>query len=284
MHRTAAGIGQERAARLDALERASPEWRPWVELLRTTFQADADLAPAPEPLTPDARPRTPADIAPLLHGRTVRLDAGRLRSLVQRLGELVDLRRVAELGVVGLAAAAVRQDSAVLERAARQAEIEPAAFETVLNLAVWPLLQACGRQLQTHIPSGWSRGYCPVCGAWPVLAELRGLERTRCLRCGRCGGDWQRPWLACVYCSERDHERLGSLVIARRVEGRTVETCASCHGHLKSLATLQAVAPPDLLVSDLETVELDLAAWERGFRRPVRPGFLVAVRLESVEP
>src|SRR5438445_75564 len=174
MQRTAAGIGQERAARLDALERASPEWRPWVELLRATFQADADLAPAPEPLTPDARPRTPADIAPLLHGRTVRLDAGRLRSLVQRLGELVDLRRVAELGVVALAAAAVRQDSAVLERAARQAEIEPAAFETVLNLAVWPLLQACGRQLQTHIPSGWSRGYCPVCGAWPVLAGLRG--------------------------------------------------------------------------------------------------------------
>src|SRR3989442_10687700 len=81
MQRTAAGIGQERAARLEALERASPEWRPWVELLRATFQADADLAPAPEPLTPDARPRTPADIAPLLHGRTVRLDAGRLRSL-----------------------------------------------------------------------------------------------------------------------------------------------------------------------------------------------------------
>src|SRR5947209_7008342 len=141
-----------RAARLDALERAAPEWRPWVELLRATFQADADLAPAPEPLTPDARPRSPADIAPLLHGRTVRFDAGRLRRLLQRLAELVDLRSVAELEVVGLAAAAVRQDGAVLEPAARQAEIEPAAFETVVNLAVWPLLQACGRPLQTHIP------------------------------------------------------------------------------------------------------------------------------------
>src|SRR5439155_19746192 len=68
-----------------------------------------------------------------------------------------DLRSVAELEMVGLAAAAVRQDGAVLERAARQAEIEPAALETVVNLAVWPLLQACGRQLQTHIPSAWSR-------------------------------------------------------------------------------------------------------------------------------
>src|SRR2546426_12750618 len=63
-----------------------------------------------------------------------------------------------------------------------------------------------------------------------------------------------------------------------------LETCASCHGHLKSLATLQAVAPPDLFVSDLETVELDLAAWERGFRRPARPGFLVAGGLVSGGP
>jgi FdhE protein len=255
-----------------------------VEVLRATFQADADLAPAPEPLTPDARPRSPADIAPLLHGRTVRFDAGRLRSLLQRLGGLVGLGSVPEREVLELAAAAARQDSAVIERAARAAHIDPAALETVVNLAVWPWLQACGRQLQARIPSGWSRGYCPVCGAWPVLAELRGLERTRCLRCGRCGADWQRPWLACVYCSERDHERLGSLVIEGRVEGRSVETCASCHGHLKSLATLRAVAPPDLLLSDLETVELDLAAWERGFRRPARPGFLVAVRLVGVRP
>lgn len=284
MQRTAAGIGQDPAARLDALERASPEWRPWVELLRVTFRADADLVPAPEPSTPDTGPRSAADIAPMLHGRTVRVDAGRLRSLLHRLGELVDLAGVAELEVLDLAAAALQQDGPVLERAARQANIEPGALETVVNLAVWPLLQACGRQLQARIPSGWSRGYCPVCGAWPVLAELRGLERTRCLRCGRCGADWQRPWLACVYCNERDHERLGSLIIAGRVEGRTVETCASCHGHLKSLATLQAVAPQDLLVSDLETVELDLVAWERGFRRPARPGFLVAVRLEGVAP
>src|SRR2546426_690894 len=128
MQRTAAGIGQERAARLDALERASPEWRPWVELLRATFQADADLAPAPEPLTPDARPRSPADIAPLLHGRTVRFDAGRLRRLLQRLGELVDLKSVAELEGVGLAAAAGRQDSAARGRAPRPAENQPGAL------------------------------------------------------------------------------------------------------------------------------------------------------------
>src|SRR5256886_4343069 len=145
MQRTAAGIGQERAARLEALERASPEWRPWVELLRATFQADADLAPAPEPLTPDARPRSPEDIAPLLHGRTVRVDAGRLRRLLQRLGELVELRSVAGLEGGGLAAAAVRRGSAGLERAAGQAGVGPGGFGAGGNTAAGRWARGGGR-------------------------------------------------------------------------------------------------------------------------------------------
>jgi FdhE protein len=274
MQRTDAG---EAAARLDSLERAHPEWRPWVELLRVTFHAAAD--PASDILLPEDGPRVSAPGDPLLHGREVRVDADRLGRRLERLGELVGLGRVGEADVLELARAAVGQDGGAIERLAQVSATDPGVLETIVNLAVWPLLQACGRGLQAQIPPGWTHGYCPVCGAWPVLAELRGLERARCLRCGRCGADWQRPWLACVYCDERDHERLGSLVVSGRLEGRTVETCANCHGHLKSHTTLLALAPPELLVADLETVELDLAARERGFRRPSHPGYGVDLRL-----
>jgi len=278
MQRTDAG---EAAARLDALERAHPEWRLWAELLRVTFHAAAD--PASDMLRPDDGLYLSAPADPLLHGREVRVDAGRLERRLEQLGELVGMGRLAEVDVLQLALAAVRQDGAAIGRAAHASASDPGVLETVVNLAVWPLLQACGRELQGRIPAGWAQGYCPVCGAWPVLAELRGLERARCLRCGRCGADWQRPWLACVYCDERDHERLGSLVVAGRLEGRMVETCVSCHGHLKSHSTLLALAPPELLVADLATVELDLAAWERGFRRPPRPGYAISVRLTRAE-
>ena len=271
----------EAAARLDALERAHPEWRPWVELLRVTFRATAD--PGADTLQPDDGLHVSVPGDPLLHGRVVRVDARRLERRLERLGELVGLSPVAQADVLELAHAVLRQDGPVIERAAEARASDPVVLETVVNLAVWPLLQACGRELRGQIPSGWTQGYCPVCGAWPVLAELRGLERARCLRCGRCGADWQRPRLACVYCDERDHTRLGSLVIAGRLEGRMVDTCASCHGHLKSQTTLLALAPQELLVADLETVELDLAAWERGFRRPSRPGYLVALRLTRAE-
>lgn len=277
MQRTVAG---EAAARLDALERTHPEWRLWAELLRVTFHAAAD--PTSDRLLPDDGVHVPVPGDPLLHGREVRVDAARLEHHLERLGALVGLDRVMQ-DLLELGRAAVRQDGEAMERAAHASATDPGVLETIVNLAVWPLLQACGRELQARISPGWTRGYCPVCGAWPVLAELRGLERARCLRCGRCGADWRRPWLACVYCDERDHERLGSLVVAGRLEGRTVETCASCHGHLKSHTTLLALAPPELLVADLETVELDLAAWEGGFRRPSRPGYAISVRLTRAE-
>ncbi|MFL5494306.1 MAG: formate dehydrogenase accessory protein FdhE, partial [Gemmatimonadales bacterium] len=119
----------------------------------------------------------------------------------------------------------------------------------------------------------------PICAAWPILSERRGLDRTRRLRCGRCAGDWEIQWLCCIYCGEREHERLGSLVLEDGGEKLKVETCASCRGYLKSVATLQGMPGFELLLEDLETVELDLVALGRGYRRPEERGFPIDVRV-----
>jgi FdhE protein len=100
------------------------------------------------------------------------------------------------------------------------------------------------------------------------------------MRCGRCAGEWEVQWLCCVYCGERDHEKLGSLIPEGHGETLKVETCATCRGYLKSLATLQGIQPFDLLLQDLETIELDLAALDRGFGRPEECGFQLEVNLE----
>jgi FdhE protein len=39
------------------------------------------------------------------------------------------------------------------------------------------------------------------------------------------------------------------------------------------VATLQGIPPFELLLQDLETVELDLVALDRGYRRPEKSGF-----------
>jgi len=173
----------------------------------------------------------------------------------------------------------VRQDSWELAAAADRAGVEQGSLTSVAHLAALPLLQSCGRLLADQVPRHWPHGYCPICASWPILAERRGLDRSRRLRCGRCGVEWEVEWLFCVYCSEREHEQLGSLVPDDTGETLKVETCASCRGYLKSIATLQAIPPFELFLRDLETVELDLIALERGYGRPGESPSRLKVRL-----
>jgi FdhE protein len=154
-------------------------------------------------------------------------------------------------------------------------------LSSVAHLAALCVLQQCKRQIEAQLPLHWRAGYCPVCGAWPTLAERRGLDRSRRLRCGRCAADWEVQWLYCIYCGERDHNRLGSLATDETGEQHKVETCATCRGYLKSIASLQGLAPLELLITDLETVELDLVALNRDYHRPLTNGFALDLEVTA---
>jgi FdhE protein len=146
-------------------------------------------------------------------------------------------------------------------------------------MAAVPLLQACARALQSEVPLAWWEGYCPVCGAWPALAELRGLERKRWLRCGRCSAGWELPLLRCPFCGEMHHDNLGYLAPEESQQTRRVEVCKTCSGYLKAEATVRALAPWAVLLDDLATLPLDVAALERGYARPTRPGYALEARM-----
>jgi FdhE protein len=117
-------------------------------------------------------------------------------------------------------------------------------------------------------------GYCPLCGAWPAFAEVRGIERLRYLRCGRCGGQWEAHPLRCLFCNMDDHEQLLSLVPQNDASStRLIEACKHCSGYLKSFTTLQGSDPLAVALDDLASVDLDTAAVEQGYRRPDGPGY-----------
>lgn len=289
MHRTIPGLRTDSSARLAGLERQRPEWRAWLRLLgeaQRQLEGPGWGTPFVAPTDRDAG--ASAD-APLLHGRTLELDAARARRLVRRFasiaaagneGGAASLRgyQPTAADAVQLLAAAVRQDRGGIGRLAEAGGVDPEALASTAHLAAVPLLHSCRRLLAERVPESWPHGYCPICAAWPILSERRGLDGSRRLRCGRCGSDWQVEWLHCIYCGEREHEQLGSLVPEDRGERLKVETCASCAGYLKSVATLQEIAPFELLLQDLETVELDLVALDRGYRRPQESGFLLDAR------
>jgi Protein involved in formate dehydrogenase formation/Pyridine nucleotide-disulphide oxidoreductase len=178
--------------------------------------------------------------------------------------------------------AAMCLDEARLEELAKADGVDPGALGALMQLAAMPLLHACGRSLAPQVPLDWSYGYCPVCGAWPTLAEVRGLERTHRWRCGRCGADWGLALLRCPYCGEGNHQRLGALTAEDEEATCTVDTCLTCRGYVKTRAVLQPTPPYAIILEDLATVEWDLVALARGYRRPTSPGYALGIRL--VEP
>jgi FdhE protein len=225
-----------------------------------------------------------------LNGRTLQVDAARIRRLVRGLASTAsagDLEGGSSLGryrpsegeALGLIAAAVRQDDDAIKELAAERGVDAGALASVAHLAAFPLLQSCGRLHESRVPSHWHHGYCPICAAWPILAERRGLDRSRRLRCGRCAAEWEVQWLYCVYCGEQEHERLGSLEPDDRGEMLKVETCATCRGYLKSFASLQGFPAFELLLQDLETVEFDLVALDRGYCRPLKSGFALDIQI-----
>src|SRR5438552_4050279 len=117
-----------------------------------------------------------------------------------------------------------------------------------------------------------------------AVALLEAAERQRHLRCGRCGTEWAVPALRCVSCDETDHESLGYLTPEEGEQMRRVEVCGTCKGYLKAVTTVRPLAPWAILLDDLTTVHLDVAALERGYRRPDRPGYPIEARIAERPP
>ena len=278
------------ATRLADLARDHPEWRLWLALLSVAQGTFGD------PLWVRAVPDGPATVepeplpAPLLEGAVLMIDADGADRFVRQIFDvaesnggsaapLVAAARDARLDALAILEAAIRQDGRGLNRWATTLAVEPSALRVVSAVAATPLLHACRGAWHDRLPHGWTQGYCPVCGAWPTLAEARGVERSRHLRCGRCGGDWRGDGLGCPFCANADHAMLGSLVGDEPRESRKIETCGACGGYLKSIATLRATPADALTLVDLDTVELDIAALEHGYVRPDEPGYRVRARV-----
>jgi FdhE protein len=276
--------------RLDAAAQRHPDGRAWLTLLAETLRALQ--APAWAAVVPQPAPERPA-AAPLLAGVTLAVDPNMVRRWVR--GLLQQAAKVTNPSTASLTAISTRRfdplplleaamclDETRLADLARANGVAPDALGALMQLATMPLLQVCGQCLAQQVPMDWSYGYCPVCGAWPTLAEVRGLERTHRWRCGRCGGDWGLALLRCPYCGEASHQRLGSLTAEDDDATCTVDTCLTCRGYVKTRAVLQPTPPYAVVLEDLATVDWDIVALERGYMRPTQPGYPLGVRL--VEP
>lgn len=139
----------------------------------------------------------------------------------------------------------------------------------VLGLVLFPPLSQVNAALASLRQGvAWERGFCPTCGSWPLLGEYRGLEQTRFLRCGLCAAEWEFARLLCPFCGERDHRQLGYFGVEGEESRYRAMTCETCHGYVKMVTSLTPLSAPTLLVANVATLHLDLAAADRGYASP----------------
>jgi FdhE protein len=271
---------QAALAELEHLKKERSSLATLVAILRDALPIIGEAAPAPRLpslTTPDAKEKLLAGI-PLLRHIALTFDGNLLRRRWQRLCQLIARHR--RDGVPAMLEEAARRSrlkphvwiSNVLN--ARSQEIFAAAVDadlaaTLLRFTCFSTLVATAKELEPlRREVSWDHGYCPVCGSWPLLAEFRGLEQKRWLRCGWCASEWEAARQFCPYCGNRDHGTLGYLYVEGEENQRKAATCDLCHGYVKTVTTLKPLSPPSLLVADLATLHLDLAAMEQGFAVP----------------
>ena len=270
---------------LQYLKRQHPEWEPWLAVVQEVLSETTN--PEWDACVP-VRTEAQQSKVPLLAGTTLALAQRSVHRLLEKLiriahrsgtPEMATLEPMlhADLDFLNLFKVSLCQNSDRLKEIAVDLGADSEAFQAVAALLPVPLLNACNRRWASSKSVSWVEGYCPVCGAWPAFAEVRGIERSRYFRCGRCGGEWQSSPLSCPYCSTTNHEELVSLVPEKSGTNSVIEACKRCLGYVKTFTKLQGSPPDKILLDDLATVELDVAALDQGYKRPQGAGYCLDV-------
>ena len=131
---------------------------------------------------------------------------------------------------------------------------------------VRPFRQQIAKSFLAHIDLGhWSKGFCPICGHWPVLGRLLDNGKKE-LWCCCCGTRWNFVRIGCNFCNNKNHDDLGFLTVDGYDKYR-IYVCDKCKRYQKFLVCSedQSGEEFDYDKEYLLSVELDQAAIGAGF-------------------
>jgi FdhE protein len=112
--------------------------------------------------------------------------------------------------------------------------------------------------------SGWTEGYCPVCGKDPKIGALKEEEGRKFLFCNQCGTEWLFRRIKCPFCGNEEQKKLSYFTV-NSDERYRVDVCEACKRYVKIVDLRNSNKEPDLDVEDIATLHLDMLANEEGY-------------------
>lgn len=113
--------------------------------------------------------------------------------------------------------------------------------------------------------SGWTEGYCPICGKEPKIGEIRESEDgRRYLFCHQCGCKWHFRRIKCPFCGNEEQHSLAFFTVEGEEQYR-VDVCNKCRRYIKIVDLPKSSDEVNLDVEDIATLHLDMLAYEEGY-------------------
>lgn len=129
-----------------------------------------------------------------------------------------------------------------------------------------PELEAVAEQYGALVEkSGWTEGYCPICGKEPKIGEIRESEDgRRYLFCHQCGYKWHFRRIKCPFCGNEEQHSLAYFAVEGE-ESHRVDVCNKCRRYIKIIELSKSSEDVNLDVEDIATLHLDMLAYEEGY-------------------
>ena len=150
--------------------------------------------------------------------------------------------------------------------AGREAEENIDLIDLFTEESLRPELETIAEKYDEIIAkSGWSEGYCPICGKEPKIGEIREEEEgKRYLFCHQCGFKWYFHRIKCPFCGNDEQHSLAYFAVEGE-EHHRVDVCNKCRRYIKIIELSKSSEEPNLDVEDIATLHLDMIAYDEGY-------------------
>ncbi|MFH1080105.1 MAG: formate dehydrogenase accessory protein FdhE [Pseudomonadota bacterium] len=153
----------------------------------------------------------------------------------------------------------------VIDRWAADLQISPQSIALLLHQLIRIILEKRSQDAAERIKDiGWTKGSCPVCGAFPTIALIEEKITRRWLHCSRCSHDWLFSRVICPYCENEAQQGMNFFYVETRAQ-ESAFTCDQCKRYLITLNQVSDLHDHDLDVSAISLVHMDVIMQEKGF-------------------
>jgi FdhE protein len=153
---------------------------------------------------------------------------------------------------------------------AKKLNVKEEILTFLVSNSIRPVFEAYANELKKYIDQEkWLKGYCPICGSEPYIAELKnegGSEGARFLVCSSCNFEWRFNRLKCPFCENGDHKKLRYFYTEKEGKTYRADVCEKCKRYIKTVDTNEVgeVIPS---LEDIGTLHLDLLAQDEGYTK-----------------